>query len=577
MPRQPDRDSTRSSRMDVDLIYRFGHCEIVPQLREVRRNGVPEETQPKTFDLLLYLITHRDRVVDKDELLTALWPGLVVSESALTQVVRKARSVVGDDGSRQAVIQTFQRRGFRFIAQIESISAERNESASVGGAPSEASIAVLPFVDMSPDRDQEYFCDGMTEEITNELAGIQGLRVASRTSTFALKNSANDVRNIGRHLNVAFVLEGSVRRHEDRLRVTAQLVDAGSGFHLWSERWDRRIVDMLAIQDEIAHLIARALRRQHGPRQPAATFTAEDLCERGFAYLHRFGRRSQRFAMELFRQALTIDPDSARAWAGLALSHVVLYRTGAEKHRGEAVEAAARAVAVDPLSAEAWTAHGAAAALRGERNAAETAFERALDTDRSLFEAHFYYGHASIEEGRYRKAAMLYERAAELRPDDYQALVFARQAYRSLGDTALEHDAALRQLAAAERALAADPTDARALSLSAGSLIALGRAAEARTFSMRACALEPDEPYVHYNAACAFALLGEHDHAIAALEQGLEGGTLCRPSWVEHDEDLAALRDHPRFRTLLDDSRRVGLGPERGKRRSRRAGPRSGS
>ncbi|MBN1238495.1 MAG: winged helix-turn-helix domain-containing protein [Gammaproteobacteria bacterium] len=539
--------------MDADFIYRFDRYEISPRLRQIRRDGRPEEAQPKTFDLLLYLIAHRDRVVDKDELLTTLWPGLVVSESALTQVVRKARALVGDDGSRQSVIRTIQRRGFRFVAPVDTVAgAKEVEPRSAEPASPEPSVAVLPFVDMSPDRSQEYFCDGMTEEITNELAGVPNLRVAARTSAFAFKNRADDVRNIGRQLGVRYVLEGSVRRHGERLRVTAQLIDAGSGFHLWSERWDRREQDMLAIQDEIAHRIAVALRRRHAARaDSAAGFTAEDLCDRGFVYLHRFGRRSQRFAMDLFNQALTVDPASARACAGLALSHVVLYRSGAESHRLEALAAAERAVGLDPRSAEAWTARGAAAALGGAHQEAEAAFERALAENRSLFEAWFYYGHASIESGRYGKAAELYERAAELRPDDYQALVFAAQAYRSLGDRERERDAAQRQIAAAYGALTADPTDARALSLTAGSLIAVGRHDEARAWSLRACALEPDEPYVHYNAACAFALLGETEHALAALENGRDGHVLCRPSWVERDEDLASLRDHPRFKALL--------------------------
>src|SRR5690606_16428005 len=205
--------------------------------------------------------------------------------------------LVGDDGSRQSVIRTVQRRGFRFVAPVETVPHECGRDAVTQSAPSDPSIAVLPFVDMSLDHSQEYFCDGMTEEITNELAGIPNLRVAARTSAFAFKNRPDDVRNIARQLGVGFVLEGSVRRQDERLRVTAQLIDASTGFHLWSERWDRRIEDMLAIQDEIANRIAVALRRQHVARpETPAVFTVDELCERGFGYLHRFGRRSQRFA-----------------------------------------------------------------------------------------------------------------------------------------------------------------------------------------------------------------------------------------------------------------------------------------
>jgi adenylate cyclase len=536
-------------------VYRFGACEVRPRLRQVRLSGKPVEAQPKAFDLLVYLIENRDRVVDKDELLENLWPGSVVSESALTQVVKKARSLAGDDGDRQAVIRTVQRRGFRFVGELTTAAepaAPAQAPPAVAAKAAEPSVAVLPFVDMSPEHDQEYFCDGMAEEIINELSHhVPGLRVAARTSTFAFKNRADDVRDIGRRLGVQSVLEGSVRKGRDRLRVTAQLIDADTGFHLWSESWDRRQEDMLAIQAEIAQLIVAALRRPRDALATPGAFTADDLCRRGFVYLHRWGKRSQRFAMDLFKQALAIDPNSARAWAGDALSHAVLYRTGHDKHFKDAEDAAMRATELDPNSAEAWAARCAAASIRHDLAAADAAYQRAIACDPTLFEAHYYYGHACIEVGDFAKAAGLYERAAELRPDDYQALVFARQAYRGLGRREDERSAALRQLAAAERALAADPSDARALSLSAGSLIVAGRPDEARAWSRRACELEPDEHYVHYNAACAFAMLGETDEAMRALERGTEGNQLCRPAWVEHDEDLASLRDHPRFQELL--------------------------
>jgi adenylate cyclase len=255
--------------------------------------------------------------------------------------------------------------------------------------------------------------------------------------------------------------------------------------------------------------------------------------------------------MDLFRQALAIDPKSARAWAGLALSHMVSYRGGGDSHRDEAAAAAARATELDSRSAAAWTARGAVATISGDFPAAERTFEQAIDLDPTLFEAYYYYGHACTEVGKHQKAAGLYERAAELRPSDYQALVFAQAAYRSLGQQEQQRSAALRQVAAAERALASDPTDARALSLSTGSLLVLGRVAEAREWSKRACELEPDEHYPHYNAACLHALLGETEQALAMLEGGPDGGRFCRPSWLEHDEDLASLRDHPRFKALI--------------------------
>jgi TolB-like protein/Flp pilus assembly protein TadD len=445
-------------------------------------------------------------------------------------------------------------------------------AAQVNPAAVEPSVAVLPFADMSPQRDQEYFCDGMVEEIITELTRVPGLRVAARTSSFAFKHRANDVRDIGRQLGVNSVLEGSVRKAGDTLRVTAQLIDAATGFHLWSERWDRKLEDMLAIQAEIGLRIAAVLRnsRSGGDGPSTVTFTADDLCDRGFAHLSRTSQRSQRFAMDLFQQALIIDPESVRASAGSALSHVVLYRTtrSTQRHRTEALRAATRATELDARSAIAWTAYGAAIAIDTGFAAAEKAFTRAIELDPTLFEAHHYFGHICIEAGEYQRAAEQYEAAATAKPDDYQALVFARQAYRSLARAADERSAAARQVAAAERALRADPTDARVLSLSSGSLVVLGRIDEARAWTRRSCELEPDEPYVHYNAACVFAQLGQIEEALTALESGTEYGRLCRPSWVEHDEDLASLRGNPRFEALLAKMRVDDPGPPR--KRTRR-------
>ena len=542
--------------MNTSRIYRFADCVVDPGLRQVHRDGVSVEPQPKALDLLVYLIEHRDRVVDKDELLAELWSGVVVSESALTQAIRKARSLVGDDGTRQAMIRTVSRRGFRFVAELDPDPAQSTAPGFVDDNAAMPSVAVLPFVDMSQERDQEYFCDGMAEEVINELTRNAGLHVASRTSAFAFKNRQTDIRDIGSQLGVASVLEGSVRKDDDKLRVTAQLIDARSGFHLWSERWDRKLPDMFAIQDEIAGSIAAALRQpgSAAPRTPSA-ITAEELCRRAFAYVHRFGQRSQRFAIELFNQALELDSEFARAWAGFAMSHILLYRYAETtiQHLEAAEQAATRAVELDDGSAEAWTSRGAVASARRDFPSAEAAFEKAIQRGPQLFEAHYHYGRACTELGQYEKAAGLYERAAELQPDDYQALTFAAQAYRSLGREELAHSAMQRQLAAAERALSEDPMDARALSLSAGSLLAVDKVAEARDWVTRSCVLEPNEPYVQYNAACVFVMLGEIDKALDALER-VNVSAISNRSWMEHDDNLDPLRDHPRFKALIASS-----------------------
>ena len=539
------------------VVYRFAGCEVDPALRQVRCGGVTAEPQPKALDLLLYLIAHRDRVVDKDELLEKIWPGVVVSESALNQALRKARAMVGDDGERQAVIRTIQRRGFRFVAELEQDRPAAAPAAPDRVAPragaTKGAVAVLPFTDMSAGRDQEYFCDGMAEEVINALAHA-GQRVVARTSAFAFKNRPDDVREIARKLSVTLVLEGSVRKAGERLRVTAQLIDAGTGFHVWSKTWDRRVEDMFAIQDEIAHSIAASL----GPTVPTDVpeITAAELHRRGRTYQLRFGRRAQRFAIELFRQAIVLDPAFAPAWAALALSYVLLYRfsLASEANRNEALGAARRALEIDAALAESWTAKGAATTICCDYRDAEAAFEKALELGPDSFEAHYYYARAATEMGDFAKAIALYERAAAIDTDDYQALVFASQCYRSLQQHERALEAEHRTLARAERALARDPTDARALVLSAASLIHSGRPDQARAWVERACALEPDEPHCSYNAACAYILLGEHERALDMLE-ALDLGAMANRAWMEHDVEFDSLREHPRFKAIMATTR----------------------
>jgi adenylate cyclase len=332
------------------------------------------------------------------------------------------------------------------------------------------------------------------------------------------------------------------------------LIDARSGFHVWSRTWDRRVEDMFAIQDEIARSIAAAVGPT--PIAGAPKITAAELHRRGRAYQHRFGQRAQRFAIELFRQAIALDAGYAPAWAALALSYVLLYRyaLASDANRNEALADAKRALELDSKLAEAWTAKGAATTICCAYRDAEAAFEKALALGPASFEAHYYYARAATETGDFAKAAALYERAAAIDPDDYQALVFASQCYRSLRQPERSLEAERRALAAAERALAADPTDARALVLSAAALIHLGRADEARSWVERACALEPDEPHCRYNAACAYVLLGEHERALDVLE-ALDVGTMANGSWMQHDVELDPLREHPRFKALMAATR----------------------
>lgn len=545
-----------------ERVYRFENVVVDASRREIRVDGRLVDLQPKAFDLLHHLIVHRDRVVDRDELMEALWPGTIVTEDSLTQALRKARKVVGDDGTRQTVIRTVQRRGFRFVAALaEDVPVQRPSSpptrvATPATARPLASLAVLPFLDLSPERDQRYFCDGLAEELANALGRVAGLRIASRTSAFAYRETSIEARELARRLDVECLLEGSVRRSGDRLRVTAKLVD-GSGFQTWTQTWERSLADVFRIQEEIAQQLVDALQpRLGGPERIASvratSVEAYDLYLRGLEQLRGFGRRSQRFALRLFADALELDPEYAPAWAGKATSLYLLYvyAESRDEYRRDAADAAARAVALDPLSAEAHVGLGNAAMLSGEFAKADAAFGRAETLNPNLFEAWYHHARACATQGDHLRAVEYYERAALVRPDDYEAMNLAAQSYFSLGRREDSVRAFERSATNAERVVALQPDAVRALALVGGSFVALGQPEKARRWMERALTLEPEEPYVLYCAACTYASLGEHELAIDYLERvGVE--TMANGSWMRNDSTLDPLRGHPRFEALV--------------------------
>lgn len=284
---------------------------------------------------------------------------------------------------------------------------------------------------------------------------------------------------------------------------------------------------------------------------PLDSRSIEALYRRAIAYQSDHGRRSQRYAREMFRRVLVLVPDHARAWAGIAESHVLLclYADGTAQERRLAAEASEMALALDPNLAEAHAACGQAAVLREDYEAADAAFARAQMLDPSLFSAWFYHARSYSARGEHERAVVRYERAAQLRPEDYQALALAEQSYRKLGLLADSRRAAERSVAAGERVLAMRPDDVRALSLTSSVLPELNRFDEARGWTERACALEPDEPFVNINAASVYVELGEHERALDYLER--MPPTAGNRHWIEHDPTLDPLHESPRFDALL--------------------------
>ncbi len=422
------------------------------------------------------------------------------------------------------------------------------------------SVAVLPFANLSADPENEYFTDGMAEEIISALTKIQSLRVISRTSSFVFKGKNVSIGEIGRALKVSTILEGSVRKMGNRLRLTAQLVNVADGSNLWSEKYDREIEDIFAIQDDISASIVKALRviLTEGEKQQIAKARTEnvqayDYYLRGRQYFHQLRRKSLEYARQMFNKAIEIDPEYARAWAGVADSCSMLYTyfDARDFNLRQADTASRKALELESELAEAHVARGLAVSLSKGFDEAEKEFEVAMKLDPKLFEAPYWYGRAMLSAGRYQEAVRLLERASTLRPEDYQAPGFLAQAYNSLG-MAGERDATFRRaIKLADERLQLNPDDARAANLSASWSAVLGDPVRALEFAERSLAIDPEDPMLLYNVACTYAVLGKPDEAMECLERAVDKGFGHR-EWIDHDPDLNSLRDNLRFRALSE-------------------------
>ena len=425
----------------------------------------------------------------------------------------------------------------------------------------EASVAVLPFADMSRERDQAYFCEGIAEEITSALGRAEGLRVASRTSAFRFRPGTVDGREVARRLRVRTLLEGSVRKSGDRVRITVQLSDAHTGYQLWASRYDRELRDIFAVQDEIARAVVGALRLALTPPQAARLWRpgtrevlAYDCYLRGRALYERYGTRDVEAAIPLFSRAVELDPAYPQAHAGLAdcWSYLYLYRDRSGTNLANAERASLEAVTLDPESAQAQASRGLALSLSGRDAAAEGAFEEAVRLDPGLFEAHYFYARHAFASGQAQKALRLYEEALRVRPEDYQAPLLAAQIYDDCGRPGEGTAARRLGVERARRQLELDADDARALYMAANGMAALGERDGAREWAQRARALRPDDGMVLYNIACVFALLGLPDDSLDCLERAVRCG-LKQRGWYEHDSNLDPLRSHQRFQDLLQE------------------------
>ncbi len=427
------------------------------------------------------------------------------------------------------------------------------------GSGAVRSIAVLPFVNMSADAENEYFSDGIAEEIINALSKIHALRVAARTSAFAFKGKSEDIGSIGRKLKVATVLEGSVRKAGNRLRVTAQLINVADGFQLWSERYDRQLEDVFAIQDEIAENIVRALRlvltedeRRAIEKPPTENVEAYEYYLRGRQFFHQWSRTGIQYARRMFERAIEMDERYALAYAGIAdcCSFLYMYWDGSKANLDGADAASRRALELDSDLAEAHASRGFALSLSRRYDEARTEFQAAIRRNPKLFEAQYLYARACVQEGRFEEAAAHFEQASEVRPEDYQAILLKAGPLRALGRTAEAEEALRRGLSVLERHLELNPDDVRALYLGANALIQLDQRERALEWAQRAAVGNESDSMVLYNVACVYSLGGLVDEAIACIEKAIQNGFGHR-EWLQNDSDLDTIRAEPRFQSAL--------------------------
>lgn len=468
-----DGPSQARGAVERTMTLVFEDYQLDPARRELSRAGAVVATTPKVFDLLLYLVQNRGRVVSRDDLLQIVWLGRIVSESTLASHINAVRKVVGDTGSEQRLIRTVARKGFRFVGEVRETAPSESghspaiEAAALDTPPSatppprrKPSLAVLPFVNLSGDPQQDYFVDGVVEDIIAALSRLRWLFVIGRNSSFAYKGRALDLQQVGRELGVRYVLEGSVRKAADRVRVTGQIVDATTGQHLWADRFEGVLGDIFELQDQLAESVVGAITTQleraeirRAKLKPTDSLDAYDCYLRGLASFHRHTRQAMDEALPFFHKAIELDPEYAAAYGMAAWCHcwrklnrwmvdreretagaAALARRAIELGRNDAIALARgahalghfggsidrcndlldHALALDPNLAAAWLFSGYLRIWRGESDAAIERFEHALRLDPfdpEVLRIHAGMAMAHLLAGRFDVASAWAEKA----------------------------------------------------------------------------------------------------------------------------------------------------------------------
>ncbi len=477
-----------------------------------------------------------------------------------------ARNVSDQVSGKVAAV--FEDLGLHSVKNIERpvhVYALKPRSSGAPPVPHKAkarlAICVLPFANMSGEAEQEYFADGITEDIITDLSKVSALWVAARNTAFTFKGRHVDVPLVARQLKVSHVLEGSVRKSGNRVRITAQLIDAGGG-HVWAERFDRDLNDIFGLQDEVSEAIVKALQVKLLPEEKKAierrdTTNAEayELFLQAREFERTGSERTKPLIVRLCKRIVALDPAFARGWALMAMAEVELsQRLISGFSFANAKAAAERAVALKPDLAEAYAAL-AEALGRGpmmDHPGSRKAIETALKLDPNCYDAHLFAGYMFLVQREYEEAGRHFETACTLDADAYRPAGMVLQVYEAVGDKTGALTAARRCIERCEKILRTEPDHGGALGFFVTALAVLGEADRAREWTKRAILFDPDNVRLHYNLACAMAKLGDADAAIDLLEGVAAKVTATWLAWISVDSSLDPVRAHPRFKVVLE-------------------------
>ena len=498
--------------------------------RELTKDGVPVAMEPQVFDLLVYLVINRERVVSKDELIASVWKGRIVSESTMATRLNAVRRALGDSGDQQRVVRTYARKGVRFIAVVHRVGDAPSSpalQARTGGKPC---LAVLPFANLSGDPGEEYFADGITDDLITELSRNHGFEVIARNSSFAFRGAASDVRHIGQELRANYIVEGSVRRAGVNIRVTAQLSETEEGRQIWTERYDRALTDIFDVQADIAGTVAARLdpevgiaEQRRASRKAGTALEAWDYFRLGTKLFYAASAEANQEAQRLFRKAVELDSELAQAYGFLSyaivLSMVYFDADPIDARLAEAVELGRTAVALDDRDALCRFMYGRALIAAGRYGEALDELEAAREMNPNLAVVHCGLGDSLTYEGRIREAIPFFEAAIGMSPHDPMRWAFL--SYRALAH------------------------------------IFAGEFGEAAKWAYKATRI----PNCHYWAfshhAVALAHLGKHDECKAAVGELLQRN--ARFSQAMAERRLFYVKDPVQIGRYIDGLRKAGV------------------